>query len=183
MNENRFTPLMYCHLFALILVAVVSAVSFSALLKGDATLSLSGIWMHVSLLLSVICGILYLCSGYSKRSAIYYKAFMLLKVFCNLFHLNIAVAHRGFDLAAIIICVKIILLLALAFWKNLGKKNTWILFYILLTADLFYGIYFALNKVTLHMIVSDTLANLLTDGTIGLAIKGKYDDKDARGTI
>jgi len=33
------------------------------------------------------------------------------------------------------------------------------------------------------MIVSDTLANLLTDGTIGLAIKGKYDDKDARGTI
>ena len=60
MNENRFTPLMYCHLFALILVAVVSAVSFSALFKGDAALSLSGIWMHASLLLSAV---FYICAA------------------------------------------------------------------------------------------------------------------------
>ncbi len=173
---------MYCHLIAMILAAAISTYSFFILLKQETLTPINDILMHGSLLLSIICGVLYLVNGYRKNSAFFYQTFILLKVFSTVFHLNIALAHRGFDLAVFSLCLKIAVLLVLVFWKDLGKQNSRILFRFLLFLDLFYGLFFVFNKTMLYVVIPDTLANLLLDATIGLAIHGKYADKDARGT-
>lgn len=78
------------------------------------------------------------------------------------------------------ICVRIVILLLIAFGKDLGKRNTWILFYIVLAIDLLYGILFVPHKYLVLLIIVGVIGKLVIDGTIGLAIRGKYADKEAR---
>ncbi|MCR4831243.1 MAG: hypothetical protein K5883_07320 [Pseudobutyrivibrio sp.] len=74
---------------------------------------------------------------------------------------------------------KILILLTLAFGKDLGEKKTLAIFYMLLTAD---GIKMVLAIVNMLSIGFDLsfagyVTALICDGTIGLAIRGKYENK------
>ncbi len=181
--KKHFTSLMKFHLCAMILVTLISVMSFADLLRTKTATPINDILMHAALILSLVFGFLYILSGYDKKASGYFKAFMLMKVLSNIFHLNIAIANRGFDQAAVVLCLKIAVLLVLCFVHDLGKKNSWILFYIILAVDIVYGVMFISKGIMINVVIPDTLANLAVDATIGLAIKGKYDDKDARGTV
>lgn len=66
---------------------------------------------------------------------------------------------------------------------EIATLKTSIIFGAILAMDLIFGILFnSQGNAAAYRFVS-VLPRLLMDGTIGLAIKGKYDDKDARGTI
>lgn len=173
---------MYYHLFLMVLSLLAAAVSVSELYKNKSVTPISDIILHIVMILAFVCGILYFLKGSGKQAAIYYQIFMLLIVFANLFHIGIAINSRGFDIAAILLCAKVLILLLMTFWKDLGEKNSWILFSIVLIIDMAYGIIFAPRNTLVFVIAADTLATLVLDGTIGLAIRNKYADKQARGT-
>lgn len=80
-----------------------------------------------------------------------------------------------------VLVVKTIALLVLVFVKDLGKRNTWIVFCILIFVDLVGGLSYLGDAVVAQRLIA-TLSRLTMDGSIGLAIRGKYADKDARGT-
>ena len=79
--------------------------------------------------------------------------------------------------------LKIIFLLLLAFGKDLGRKKTWTILYVIIGLDI-------AGMIVILIIMSGTgfdfnligvIAALVADVTLGLAIHGKYDDKASRG--
>lgn len=195
--KKKLSPIMIVHLVLLILMILFNTFSAIMILNGGGAESPSSaeqlsIYLYgiISILniIAFVCGIVYLLKRYSKQGAALYKAFMLLFFIIQLLYiwLNIqsnSYAHlNNFVPSVILASLRAIFFLVFAFWKNLGKRNTWIIF----------GVYFAMNiismllfsdssYVTLYIIIS-SLSGLVKDGTIGLAIRGKYADKDARGT-
>ena len=191
MKGKKLTPLMWCHLFLMILLAAASIVSIFLMMFSERSdsfqeyFSILKVGTYLFALLNaaaMICGILYLTSGYSKRAAGYYKAFIVLAAAFNAVTVYTTIYSQGFGVGAVMMIVKVLLLLALAFWPNLGKRNTWILFGIMLAIDLLFGVLFGSDSsVAVYRLIL-VLSKLVMDGTIGLAIRGKYQDKDARGT-
>ena len=71
----------------------------------------------------------------------------------------------------------------MTFKKDIGKKNTWILFHVLVVLDVGLGVLFLFNQkmMLIHTIVN-ICARLALDGAVGLSVRGKYKDKESRGT-
>lgn len=129
------------------------------------------------------CGIVYAWRGYAKDAAEYYKSLLVLMVLSRWLGLIILLSYKGgFGLVAAITLAKIVVLSTLAFRRDLGARASWTLFYILLALDLVHGVLVGGPQEGIGVLVTSVLANLLMDGTIGLAIYGKYNDKAARGT-
>ena len=80
---------------------------------------------------------------------------------------------------------KIILLLLLGFGKDLGERKTWTIFYILLAVDGLKLVLAIFNMLGIGFDFSfmGYVTALIADGTIGLAIRGKYENKKARGRV
>ena len=187
---KKYSPLMIIHLILMSLLIVFVLVSTVATLAGVKTIDSqlffdsfsAGVYILAILNIAALgCGIIYLLQGYSKKAASYYKAFMVLTAALSVLNIYSVYVFRGFCLGVILIAVKVILLLALAFWKDLGKRNTWILFAIIIGIDLYIFVSSNHQNYLLYRLAF-VLSKLLMDGTIGLAIRGKYVDKDARGT-
>ena len=182
---------MWCHLILMILLAIVSVVSVVTMLFQERSASFQeyfdilkvGTYLFALLnVAALVCGIIYLMSGYSKKAANYYKAFIVLAALFNAVTIYTTFVSQGFGIGVIMMIVKVLLLLTLAFWPNLGKRNTWILFGIMLLIDVLFGILFGSDSsVAVYRFIL-VLSKLVMDGTIGLAIRGKYQDKAARGT-
>ena len=85
---------------------------------------------------------------------------------------------------AVLGVIKILVLLLLAFWKDLGKKRTYILFVVLLLLDIGIGGLLILNMLNKGFDFSfvGVVTALIVDVTVGLAIHGKYADKAERGS-
>ena len=195
MKVKKFTPLMWFHLVLMVFMIVVSAALLIVLLTNMIDISeyviadKTGIqkYLYEGVLLTNIlahyCGIMYLWNGYTKEAAKFYKAFMILLTISNIF---IAIASElayGFALSPVLSLVKIILLLVLTFGQNLGKKETWNAYWLVLGVDFVFGIIIMYPHVFSVARLITVLNRLTATNTIGLAVKGKYDDKDARGTI
>ena len=71
--------------------------------------------------------------------------------------------------------------------KGLGKRNTWIIFYIVLAIELLLSPLLSVMGSTVPSevlpVIPATLARLVITGILGLCIEAKYRDKDARGTV
>lgn len=155
--------------------------------KGEMEVILNGC-VTLVVVLMLITGILYLVHGYKKNAAVYYLAFILLLVLVNLFVVLIDVLYTQKTPLIIIKCIlysaKIIVLLIMAFGKNLGKKMTWTLLYVVVALDIagmiVMLIYMFQNGFDFAMI--GVVAAIVADVTIGLAIRGKYEDKESRGS-
>ena len=211
MKEKKFTPLMWCHLIMMAVLMVGSLVVAFILFTGATSVieagyetwkssDIFGACVHATRALALCFGILYLVKSYRKNAAAFYKAFMLLLAVSNVFGTitlittlitmqgnpaaDVSVASNAqFILNFIHQIVKIALLLVLTFAQNLGKRNTWIVFYVLLAVDVIFNIFMISPDGYVMISATSSLSKLFMDGTIGLAIKGKYDDKDARGTV
>ncbi len=145
-------------------------------------------FMMLVILAMLIVGVLYLVKGYTKRAAVYYKLFLILNVAVCVLTIFIDICFYQVNVWMIIISVlnacKIILLLLMAFGKDLGEKKTWTIFYMLLTADGIKLILAIINMVTIGFDFSFAgyVTAMISDGTIGLAVRGKYENKKMRGS-
>lgn len=188
------TPIMIVHLILMLLMAlgtIGGAVNFIIGAVGSATVketfsNLTNILLMVVILSTILMGALYLLKGYSKQSAVYYKLFLLLHVGVCALTIFIDLFFYQVNALMIAICVlnaiKLFDLLILTFAKDLGSR-TWTLFYVILGLDIAQLILAVINMTGIGFDFSFTgyVTALVMDGTIGLAIRGKYLDKMARG--
>lgn len=205
MKDEKLTPLMYCHLAMMLILAVMSlavaVILMKAVLPGSDAGSnawrpsmLSSVFIHLTDMAALCCGILYLVKGYRKNAALYYKLFLLLVAASCVFNAitmrNMMYSSVTDDVGSNVIyiarilymTVKIILLLILAIFSDTGKRNTWVIFSILLISDVVFSVPAAIPPGYDGLTAVAVFSKLFLDGTIGLAIRGKYADKDSRGT-
>lgn len=193
---RKFSPFVIIHLilmFGLVLCASFSTVlflgrfDFAVAGKDNAQIMAAGCTMFV-ILLMLLSGILYLFNEYSKRAAIFYKVFLCLIMVVTaavIFIDNtIGTINALLISKAVLGVIKILVLLLLAFWKDLGKKRTYILFVLLLLLDIGIGGLLILNMLNKGFDFSfvGVVTALIVDVTVGLAIHGKYADKAERGS-
>ncbi len=150
--------------------------------------NITNIVLMAVILSMLIMGAVYIIKDYSKPAAVFYKAFMFLHVGVCVFSIIINLCYYTVNPLMITICIlyafKAIDLMILVFWKDLGKKKTWILFYVILGLDIAALILAVINMVNIGFDFSFTgyVTALIADGTIGLSVKGKYENKEARGS-
>ncbi len=150
--------------------------------------NITNIVLMAVILSMLIMGAVYIIKDYSKPAAVFYKAFMFLHVGVCVLSIIINLCFYTVNPLMITICIlyafKAIDLMILVFWKDLGKKKTWILFYVILGLDIAALILAVINMVNIGFDFSFTgyVTALIADGTIGLSVKGKYENKEARGS-
>ena len=155
--------------------------------KGEMEAILNGCSTMVVVLM-LITGILYLVHGYKKNAAVYYLAFILLLGLVNVLVVLIDVLYTQMTPLIIIKCIvysaKIIVLLIMAFGKNLGKKMTWTLLYVVVALDIAGMIVMLIYmfQTGFDFALIGVFAAIVADVTMGLAIRGKYEDKESRGS-
>lgn len=193
--KNR-SPLTVIHLILLILMfcgTIGSAANFitrycSSVDSIDKFSNLSNTFLMFFILGMLGSGIVYLLKDYTKQAAIYYKAFLVLNVIVCALSVFIDLRFYTVNTLMIAICVlqlcKIVFLLTLALGKDLGQGKTWMLFRGILAVDFISLVLAVINMAGIGFDFSfmGYVTALIADGTIGLAIKGKYGDKTARGS-
>ena len=184
--KKQLTPLMIAHL-ALMVLMIIASVVFLVSQKTPAfetyfgSLSASLSIMAFVNIAALCCGIFYLLQGYSKNDANFYKTFLGLMAVCCAINVYTGFAIRGFGLGVILMIVKVVALGVLVLWKDLGKRYSLILLAVMIAIDLIV-FFTSFDQSVMTYKLTATLSKLVADGTVGLAIRGKYDDKDARGT-
>ena len=187
-------------IFHLILVSILVLASASSTVmffggfgpvvegKGTTERILNGCLTTVVMAMMVM-GVVYLLKQYSKKAAGYYKAFLLL--LCVVVSIDIVMDLICGEMNVWLIskitlyAVKVILLLVLAFWKDLGKKKTFCICYIIFAIDVvglaMELLYMSENGFYIDPIIGVTAA-LIADGASELSVNGKYKDKEMRGS-
>ena len=139
-------------------------------------------------IIALIIGILYVLNAYGKKAANYYKAFLLVQAFETLLLFFFLVFNEQAVLSVLLLIAtagKILILLVLALWKDLGKKKTVILFLVLvgleIAASVLLFFYHPSPSLIPYKIIG-VISRLVMLGAVGLAIRGKYKDKESRGT-
>ena len=192
---KKFSPVMIVHLILMVAMAcgtIGGAVNFvigavNATTGMERFSNLTNVLLMVLILAMLVVGTVYLLQAYGKQAANYYKAFMLIHV--GVCALTIFVDLFFYQVTAllIIICalnaIKLLALIALTFVKDLGSQKTWMLFYVVLAMDIIQLVLAIINMAGIGFDFSFTgyVTALVADGTIGLAIRGKYQDKRSRG--
>ncbi|MCR4590119.1 MAG: hypothetical protein K5668_04810 [Lachnospiraceae bacterium] len=193
---KKSSPLRIIHLTLMIILLASSSISTVLFFSGFEPAVAGKERMEVILngcstmvvMLMLLTGVLYLVHGYKKNAAVYYKAFLLLLVLVNLMVIILDILYAEKTPLVVIKCVlyavKIILLLLMAFGKDLGREKTWLLLYVVVGLDIaaMIVVLIILFTTTFDFSLVGIIAALLADATIGLAIRGKYADKDSRGT-
>ena len=184
MKEQKSNAPMVLHLILMAALAVLNVIVLISCFTAAPAPKTLDVLLHLSTLLALASGLVYLLRGYRKSAAIYYKVFLLLTAVSSVFLSSALISGFGFNLGSALLFVEIAVLLILTFGKDLGKRNTWMLFCALLVLILVYGLVY-LPRYFNHqylVVISTLLSKLVLLGTIGFAIYGKYADKDARGT-
>lgn len=197
-GKKKLSPVMTGMVIMMIVLAVMSLINIvmkvsSIMTSGGAENTVSSYahgWFHLMNTLALGSGIIYLLKGYSKSASGFYKAFLMLTALANASFAVLVIATRengssGFYdicLPIIIMGIEVIILLILSFMKDLGKAKTWLLFIIMIAADVLFGVLFisSISSIAVKCVV--ILTKLSIDATIALAIYAKYTDKTARGT-
>lgn len=150
--------------------------------------NITNIVLMVVIFSMLLMGAVYIIKDYSKQAAAFYKAFLFLHVGVCVLSIIVNLFYYTVNPLMITICIlyafKAADLLILVFWKDLGKKRTWILFYVILGLDIAALILAVINMANIGFDFSFTgyVTALIADGTIGLSVKGKYENKAARGS-
>ena len=193
MEKLGQSKLKIVHLILMILLCVMSIVSAGIIFTGNipsgfetsaeaykTTTTLYGI-AHVVNALALLCGITYLLKGSGKQAAFWYKTLVLLATVGVAFRLIGTLIRPGFGLTACLMIGIIIALLVLRFVKNLGERNTMLVFHVLVTLEVVLAIAM-FDKSEALSSIAGSLTRLVLDSCIGLAIREKYADKTARNT-
>ena len=192
---KKSSPLKIAHLVLMIAMAcgtVGAAVNFivgyhNASANTERLSNLMNVFLMAFILAMLVFGAMYLMKGYATQAANDHTAFMILHIIVCALTIYIDLSFYKVNALMIAISVvnacKAVLLLILAFGKDIGRSRTWILFYILLALDIVKLVFAIINMANIGFDFSflGYVTALIADGTIGLAIKGKYEDKSARG--
>ncbi len=191
MKKSGKSKLIIVHLILMALLCIVSIVSAVIIFTGNipagfetsgeaykTTVALYGA-AHVVNALALLCGITYILKGSGKSAAIWYKTLVLLIALGVSLRLAGTLIHPGFGVNACLMIGIILALLVLCFVKNMGKTRTSIIFCILIALELALAI-ITFDKNEVMSSIAGNLSRLVLDGTIGLAIREKYADKEAR---
>ena len=190
-NKTDFLTKLHLALMALMVIGTTGAMIHFIVDSFNATgfSNQANAFMMLVILAMLIVGILYLVKGYTKQAAVYYKQFLILNVAVCVLTVLIDLCFYQVNTWMIIISVlnvcKIIFLLLMAFGKDLGEKKTWTILYMLLAADGLKLIFAIVNMVGIGFDFSflGYVTALISDGTIGLAVRGKYENKKMRGSV
>jgi hypothetical protein len=207
MKDKKTKPLVMCHLALMAILGIINIASVVVLCQAALTstfdttakspiyfMACSGIFNTLAMCL----GMVYILKGCSKQAAGFYKAFIACTAFSliggilsNLFSIlsgNQLIASNAVSAFRLVVLLAVfVLLLILAFAKDLGKRRTWIIYYIILALTIiliFPGLTGSATngKYDVGLAVAFHISAIILIGTIGLAIRGKYADKDARET-
>ena len=191
MEKQKINAKVICHLALLGLLFAVNVASAIIVLTGNTpggfavngeagktTLILYGI-AHVVNALALACGFLYLIRGGGKNVAAWYKAFIVQIALGVTLRMVGSILFPGFGASACFMIGIVVCLLVLAFVSNLGKQKTWIIFTVLLTTEVCLAIVIFEPAEALSSIAG-SLTRLILEGTLGVLIFQKYDDKAAR---
>ena len=193
---KKSSPAMTVHLIltiAMILCSIGATVNFivgarNAVTGADQLKNLMNVLLMLVILAMLIMGALHLLKDYSKQAARYFKAFLLLHVVVCALTIFIDLYFSTINAFLVFVTTrnacKAVILLVLLLWKDLGKRKSWILFGVVLALDI-AALAFALihmSNVGFDFSIMGYITALVADGTTGLAIRGKYKDKEARGS-
>lgn len=165
------------------IIDAVGSETSSALLSNITNIVLMAVIFSM-----LMMGAVYIIKDYSKQASAFYKAFLFLHVGVCVLSIIVNLVYYTVNPLMIAICIlygfKALDLLILVFWKNLGQKRTWILFYVILGLDIVALILAVINMVNIGFDFSFTgyVTALIADGTIGLSVRGKYENKASRGS-
>ena len=191
MEKKKIDAKLICHLAFLGLLFAVNVASAIIVLTGNTpggfaingeagktTLILYGI-AHIVNALALACGFLYLIRGGGKNVAAWYKAFIVQIALGITLRMVGSILFPGFGAPACFMIGIVVCLLVLAFVPNLGKQKTWIIFTVLFTTEVCLAIVIFEPAEAVSSIVG-SLTRLVLEGTFGVLIFQKYDDKTAR---
>ena len=196
---RKLTPLMTIHMILMIAlvffhlastVVNIGVIGFSAEEinnTGRTIIRLRGFFNIINVA-ALVFGILYVWNQYSKSAARYYKAFLLLHIIQTLLLIGLdATSATSLDYfsagALALLGMKVLFLMIVLFWRDFGESNTWKLFFILLVFDVAGSVLTIVSSTgSLAFRIGGSVSRLVLDGTIALAINGKYADKARRGT-
>ena len=196
---RKLTPLMTIHMILMIAlvffhlastVVNIGVIGFSAEEinnTGRTIIRLRGFFNIINVA-ALVFGILYVWNQYSKSAARYYKAFLLLHIIQTLLLIGVdATSATSLDYfsagALALLGMKVLFLMIVLFWRDFGESNTWKLFFILLVFDVAGSVLTIVSSTgSLAFRIGGSVSRLVLDGTIALAINGKYADKARRGT-
>ena len=180
---KKFTTLMRIHLGMMIVITavllVLSVLAYTIESDKVTAPHLVGGFLGVSAI-SLVFGIIYLCNNYKKSAVGFYRLFMLLGAAANMLGCFVTVASRTQAYTVFIFMAKTVIFIILGLCDDLGKKVTWIIYGAVFLLDIAYIIFFAVPEGMAGLKIGLTAVRLLTDGSIGLAIKGKFEDKKIR---
>lgn len=165
------------------IIDAVGSETSSALLSNITNIVLMAVIFSM-----LIMGAVYIIKDYSKQASVFYKAFLFLNVGVCVLSIIVNLVYYTVNPLMIAICIlygfKALDFLILVFWKDLGQKRTWILFYVILGLDIVALILAVINMVNIGFDFSFTgyVTALIADGTIGLSVRGKYENKASRGS-
>ena len=165
------------------IIDAVGSETSSALLSNITNIVLMAVIFSM-----LIMGAVYIIKDYSKQASVFYKAFLFLNVGVSVLSIIVNLVYYTVNPLMIAICIlygfKALDFLILVFWKDLGQKRTWILFYVILGLDIVALILAVINMVNIGFDFSFTgyVTALIADGTIGLSVRGKYENKASRGS-
>ena len=165
------------------IIDAVGSETSSALLSNITNIVLMAVIFSM-----LMMGAVYIIKDYCKQASVFYKAFLFLHVGVCVLSIIVNLVYYTVNPLMIAICIlygfKALDLLILVFWKDLGQKRTWILFYVILGLDIVALILAVINMVNIGFDFSFTgyITALIADGTIGLSVRGKYENKASRGS-
>ena len=165
------------------IIDAVGSETSSALLSNITNIVLMAVIFSM-----LMMGAVYIIKDYSKQASVFYKAFLFLHVGVCVLSIIVNLVYYTVNPLMIAICIlygfKALDLLILVFWKDLGQKRTWILFYVILGLDIVALNLAVINMVNIGFDFSFTgyVTALIADGTIGLSVRGKYENKASRGS-
>lgn len=193
---KRFSPLMIIHLSIMILLMIASAVATVMFFggvgtavegKGKTEVVMNG-FTTLFAALTLGTGALYIIKGYSKKATFYYKTFLLFLVGVTVLSILLDVFYVKMNILLIVKSIlyscKAILLILLALWKDLGKKKNLLFFHSILFFDITGFLMILINMMITRFdfVIMGAISAMICDVAIGLAVKGKYADKAARGS-
>lgn len=188
MENKKYLPIKIVHLILLIASLVMSVIALIKYGSTDTIYTASAFpaACTVTNIAALVVGFIYLIKGYKKNANWYYKAFMRL---CVLYEILLMTCLSQFVVPyynAFVYMVSTVMIVVLAVGKDLGKRETYIFFVVMLVCQLI-PLVMSLRVLTYFGssafgMLSQEIANILNVGTIGFMIAGKYIDKSERGT-
>ena len=176
------------HFILLVICAIINFLSIYYYISSgvNSPEMVMNILAHLISLTAIIFGFIYVWNFYGKNVAVFYEFFFLfLSTSLGLRIMNSVLT--GVPLfVALLDFVALLSTILLAIGRDLGKKNSWIIFGIHFTAELFVILYSMIKGYSgapadmFEYPVSVAVISFVVLSTIALIIHGKYSDKEAR---